>query len=100
MDAILPLLTCLSGEITMSMIRQLSRITLAMLSMTGRVTMLGLSRWTDDGGSYRTIQRFFHTTLPWAAILWCVVRTHLLTPGEDVLLIGDECVTTKAGTET
>jgi len=31
----------------------------AMLAMTGRVTMLGLSRWTEKGGSYRTVQRFF-----------------------------------------
>ena len=27
--------------------------------MTGRVTMLGLSRWAEKGGSYRTVQRFF-----------------------------------------
>jgi len=100
MDAILPLLTCLSGEMTRTTIRQLSRIALAMLSMTGRVTMLGLSRWTRTGGSYRTIQRFFHTPLPWAAILWVFVRTQVITPGDDVLLVGDECVVTKAGTET
>jgi len=30
----------------------------ATLSMTGRVTMLGISRWTEKGGSYRTVQRF------------------------------------------
>ena len=34
-------------------LRRLTRITEAMLSMTGRVTMLGLSRWTGPGGSYR-----------------------------------------------
>ena len=84
METILPLLHCLSGEMTKTTVRQLGRIALAMLSMTGRVTMVGLSRWTGIGGSYRTMQRFFHTTLPWAAILWCFVRTHLLTPGEDV----------------
>ncbi|MBX0328226.1 transposase [Oscillochloris sp. ZM17-4] len=84
----------------MTTLRQLGRIVLAMLAMTGRVTMLGLSRWTGTGGSYRTIQRFFHTTLPWAAMLWIFVRTHLLTPGDDMLLVGDECVVTKAGTET
>ena len=80
--------------------RQLGRIALAMLAITGRVTMLGLSRWTGTGGSYRTIPRFFHTTLPWAAILWIFLRTHVLTPGDDMLLVGDECVVTKAGTET
>jgi putative transposase len=81
-------------------LRQLSRIALAMLTMTGRVTMLGLSRWTGSGGSYRTVQRFFHTTLPWAALLWVFVRTQVLTPGDRHLLVGDECVVTKAGTET
>ena len=34
----------------MTTIRQFNRITMAMLAMTGRVTMLGISRWTGDGG--------------------------------------------------
>ena len=84
----------------MTTLHRLAPIVRAMLAMTGRITMRGLSRWAGTGGSYRTIQRVFHTTLPWAAILWCFVRTHLLTPGEDVLLIGDAWVTTKAGMET
>ena len=71
-----------------------------MLAITGRVTMLGLSRWTGSGGSYRTIQRFFHTPLPWAAILWTFVRTQVRVPGDHYLLVGDACVVTKAGTET
>ena len=100
MDAILSLMLCLHPEVTMTTLRQLSRIVLAMRAMTGRVTMLGLARWAGTGGSYRTVQRFFHTTLPWAAILWTFVRTHLLTPGDRYLLVGDACVVTKAGTET
>jgi len=44
-------------------LRQMTIIITAMMRMNGRVTMLGLSRWTDRGGSYRTIQRFFHTEL-------------------------------------
>ncbi|MDQ6994904.1 MAG: hypothetical protein Q9M18_04850, partial [Mariprofundaceae bacterium] len=36
--------------------KQLKIITEAALSMTGRMTMLGLSRWSSDGGSYRTVQ--------------------------------------------
>ncbi|NTW03827.1 MAG: transposase [Oscillochloris sp.] len=84
----------------MTTIRHLSQIVLAMLAMTGRITMLGLSRWTGTGGSYRTLQRFFHTILPWAAILWVFVRIHLLRPGDDMLLVGDECVVTKAGHKT
>lgn len=34
-----------------------------MLVITGRITMLGLSRWTEKGGSYRSIQRFYHSIL-------------------------------------
>jgi hypothetical protein len=38
-------------------LHQMSRIIAGMLAMTGWVTMLGISRWTGAGGSYRTIQR-------------------------------------------
>ncbi|MCO5196627.1 MAG: transposase [Anaerolineae bacterium] len=48
---------------TKTTIRQLSVIIPALLAMTGRVTMLGISRWAEKGGSYRTIQRFFHTAI-------------------------------------
>ena len=48
-----------------------------MLAMTGRVTMLGLSRWAGKGGSYRTIQRFFNTTVNWGLLQWLLIRTHL-----------------------
>src|SRR6266849_1192971 len=44
--------------------RQCRRIALAMLVMTGRVTMLGLSRWAGTGGSDRTVQRFYATGRP------------------------------------
>ena len=44
--------------------RQLSQVVLALLSMTGRVTMLNISRWTGQGGSYRTVQRLFQHCYP------------------------------------
>jgi len=84
----------------MTTIRQFSRITLAMLAMTGRVTMLGISRWTGQGGSYRTIQRFFTTVVPWATLFWLFFRTHLLQHDDVYLLAGDETVVTKAGKHT
>ena len=71
---IIALLLCLFPEMSMTTIRQFSRIALALLAMTGRVTMLGISRWTGQGGSYRTMQRFFATTLPWAALFWLFFR--------------------------
>ena len=51
-------LQCLHPTITRTTLRQFHRIALAMVVMTGRVTMLGLSRWAGSGGSYRTVQRF------------------------------------------
>ncbi len=100
MPAILPFLLCLQPEVTLTTIRQLSRIALAMLAMTGRVTMLGIARWTGDGGSYRTVQRLFHTIIPWAPLFWLFFRTQLLHADEIYLLAGDETVVTKAGKHT
>ena len=84
----------------MTTIRQFSTIALAMLTMTGRVTMLGISRWTAQGGSYRTVQRFFSTVLPWTALFWLFFRTHLFDPDDVYLLAGDETVVTKSGKHT
>jgi hypothetical protein len=84
----------------MTTIRQFSRIALAMLAMTGRVTMLGIARWTGDGGSYRTVQRFFATVIPWATLFWLFFRTQLFQQGDVYLVGGDETVVTKAGKHT
>ncbi len=84
----------------MTTIRQFSHIALAMLAMTGRVTMLGISRWTGPGGSYRTVQRFFATLIPWASLFWLFFRTHLFQKDDVYLLGGDETVVTKAGKHT
>ena len=78
----------------------MSRIIPAMIAMTGRVTMLGLSRWTEKGGSYRTVQRFFYTLIPWVQVFWNFFRVRLLDPQDTYLLAGDECVVTKAGDQT
>ena len=84
----------------MTTIRQFSTIALAILAMTGRVTMLSISRWTAAGGSYRTVQRFFSTVIPWAALFWLFFRTHLFDPDDVYLLAGDETVVTKSGKHT
>jgi putative transposase len=97
---IIALLLCLHPEVTMTTIRQFSHIALAMLAMTGRVTMLAISRWTGKGGSYRTVQRFFTTVLPWASLFWLFFRTHLFQSDDVYLLGGDETVVTKAGKHT
>jgi hypothetical protein len=55
---ILACMQCLHPTVTRTTLRQCRRIVLAMVVMTGRVTMLGLSRWAGPGGSYWTVQRF------------------------------------------
>jgi putative transposase len=69
----------------------------AILVMSGRVTMLGISRWAGPGGSYRTVQRVCSQALPWAMRFWVFCRQHVYHPDEVSLLAGDEVVATKAG---
>ena len=63
--------------------------------------MLNLSRWTSEGGSYRTLQRFFNTVIPWGSVYWVFFRTYLLDPeGFPYILAGDETVVSKPGQST
>jgi len=80
--------------------RQLTNIVEAMLAMTGRVTMLGISRWTESGGSYRTIQRFFSTTILWSHLNFHLFLAHRYSTEDEVALAGDHTVVTKSGKET
>ena len=97
---IVALFQCLQPYMTATTLRQFSRITLALLVMTGRITMLGLTRWAGKGGSYRTVQRFFSTVIPWALLFWVFFRQHVYCPDDVYLAAGDEVVVTKAGKNT
>jgi putative transposase len=100
MPDIMVVLGCLSQCLDATTLRQLWCVSEAMLSMTGRVTMRGLSRWTNKGGSYRTLQRFFCTPLNWVALQWMLICHHLLDAGDTILAAGDHVVVTKAGKKT
>ncbi|MYK21984.1 transposase, partial [Candidatus Poribacteria bacterium] len=65
MSEIISLFTVFSPHLLATQLRQLCRVVFAVLAMTGGVSMRNISRWTSKGGSYRTIQRFFNTVLPW-----------------------------------
>lgn len=97
---ILALLQPIHSCFSKTTLHQMSRIIFAMLSMTGRVTMLGLSRWAGAGGSYRTIQRFYQTTIPWAQLFWQFFSQSLWQKEDVYILAGDECVVSKAGKKT
>lgn len=81
-------------------LRQMSQVIFGMLVASGRITMLGLSRWTKKGGSYRTIQRFYSSQLPWQAMHWLLFRLKLLKLDAEHIIAGDEVVASKAGQET
>ena len=49
---IISLLTVMSQCLDETSIKQLAVIVKAMVTMSGRVTMLGMSRWSEKGGSY------------------------------------------------
>ncbi|QEP42214.1 hypothetical protein D5085_03115 [Ectothiorhodospiraceae bacterium BW-2] len=68
--------------------------------MTGRVTMLGLSRWSGRGGSYRTLQRFFHSTINWPQLNWSLFQGHLLGEDPEWVMAADDVVVTKSGKKT
>jgi hypothetical protein len=100
MPDIMVVFGCLSQCLDATTLRQLCRVSEAMLSMTGRVTMRGLSRWTTKGGSYRTLQRFFYTPMNWVTLQWMLICHHLLDAGDTILAAGDHVVVTKAGKKT
>lgn len=100
MTEIVALLNCLAPYLSSTSLHQLNQIISALLCIPNRVTMLGLSRWTEGGGSYRTLQRWYQTPLDWATLLWVIVRTYLLHPNGVYLLAGDEVVVSKAGKTT
>ena len=52
MNEIITLLSCIIPIIETKKQKQLQIIIQALLSMRGRITMLGLSRWSEKGGSY------------------------------------------------
>jgi hypothetical protein len=100
MNDILALLQSIQPHLSKTTLRQLSRVIFGMLGMTGRVTMLGISRWAGQGGSYRTVQRLYHTLIPWAEVIWALFRQHLWHAEDEYILAGDEVVVSKAGNET
>ena len=100
MSEIISLFSVFSPHLSPATLRQLCEIVFAVLAMPGRVTMRNISRWTSKGGSYRTIQRFYNTVIPWGTLCWVFFRTHLFDPKGVYLLAGDETVVPKSGDHT
>ena len=97
---ILSLLSVLYPHLSTTSVRQFSRVVLGLLAMTGQVSMLNISRWTSEGGSYRTVQRFFNTLIPWGTVYWVFFSTYLLDRESAYILAGDETIVSKSGQST
>lgn len=100
MTEITTLLICLHPLLDASTSRQLTILSQALLMMTGRMTMLSISRWAGKGGSYRTIQRFFSKKILWESLNWTLAKTALKTHSGVILIGGDATTVTKSGKET
>jgi putative transposase len=100
MNEIIAILSALSPHLNPRTLNRLAIIVEAVLAMSGRVTLLGLSRWAEKGGSYRTVQRFFKEKIDWSKLRWQLIRQHLTGTKGVWLLAGDEVMVTKSGKET
>jgi len=100
MTEILALLQNIAPLLEPATFRQMSQAIFGMLVISGRITMLGLSRWTEKGGSYRSIQRLYHSILPWKATQWTFFVKHLWQATDEYFIAGDEVVVSKAGKKT
>jgi putative transposase len=100
MTEILALLQNIEPVVSVTILQQMSHVIYGMLISNGRITMLEISRWTEAGGSYRTIQRLYHTPLLWLQIQWIFFISQLQKPNDEYIAAGDEVVFGKAGKET
>jgi len=100
MPEILALLQNIASVVPATILQQMSQVIYGMLISNGRITMLEISRWTETGGSYRTIQRLYHTPLLWLQIQWVFFVSQLQNPNHEYIATGDEVVFGKAGKET
>ena len=100
MPEILALLQNIAPVVSATILQQLSHVIYGMLISNGRITMLEISRWTETGGSYRTIQRLYHTPMLWLQIQWIFFVRQLQKPKDEYIVAGDEVVFGKAGKET
>jgi putative transposase len=100
MPEIVALLQSLAPIVSSTVLHQMSQVIYGLLISNGRLTMLEISRWSERGGSYRTIQRWYHSPLIWLQMMWIFFTNQLWKLGHEYIAAGDEVVFSKAGKET
>jgi len=97
---IVALLQSIAPVVSRTVLKQMSQVIYGLLITSGRITMLEISRWTEGGGSYRTVHRWYHSQLIWLQIMWILFTSQLWKVGHEYIAAGDEVVFGKAGKET
>jgi putative transposase len=100
MAEILALLQVIAPLVSKTTLRQMSQVVYGLLVTNRRVSMLELARWTEGGGSYRTLQRWYQTAVPWVQVMWLLFSHRLWHAGHTYIAAGDEVVFGKAGQAT
>ena len=100
MTEILALLQNIAPVVSTTILQQMSHVIYGLLITNGRITMLEISRWTEARGSYRTVQRWYHSKLLWLQIQWIFFTSRLWKVDHEYIAAGDEVVFGKAGKET
>ena len=90
---LLPLLCTLKE----TKLKNLGEIISAMLCMSGKKTMLNISRWTDI--CYRTVERFYNLVIPWLDLNISLVYLKVKNSGE-LIVVADETPVIKSGKKT
>ena len=88
MTEILALLQNIAPVVSATILQQMSQVIYGMLISNGRITMLEISRWTEKGGSYRTVQRLYHTPLLWLQIQWIFFTSQLQKTNHEYIAAG------------
>ena len=100
MITITEIIKVLSLELSGTNLRILIEICKGIFRLTGKVTTLNISRYTDKGGSYRNLQRFFSKKINWKKIKIILFENFLYDKTETYVLASDECTEDKSGKST
>ena len=97
---ILALLQSIQPNLSNTNVRRMSRIILAMLSMTGRITMLGIHAGQEKAAATGRYSVSSMKSLTGHKCLVSSLKSISVHPEGEYFLVGDESVVTKYGKET
>ena len=100
MITITEIFTVLTSELSVSNLSILIQISKGIFRLSGKITGLNISRYTDKGGSYRNIQRLFAENIDWVKLRIKLFESYLFSQDDIYVIAADECVEGKSGKST